>query len=229
MIKGALLQSNYIPWKGYFDIINQVDIFIVYDTVQYTKNDWRNRNRIKTPTGVKWLTIPVIQEKLGQPINLTRVADSRWRRKHWKAICQNYNKSEFFKNYYQCFEEAYLNCDQVMLSAINLKFIKLICELLGIKTEILDASDFIVSGNKSERIVEICKNAGVQHYISGPAARDYIDETVFSDNHIVLSYMDYTGYLEHPQLYPPFDHSVSIIDLIFNTGPNYKQYMKSFS
>jgi hypothetical protein len=229
LIKGALLQSNYIPWKGYFDIINQADKFIIYDTVQYTKNDWRNRNKIKTPGGAQWLTIPVLQEKLAQPINQTRASDSHWRKKHWKSIFQNYNKCQFFKDYHQYFEEIYLNCNQVMLSEINLKFIRSVCQLLGIRTEILDSSDFMVSGNKSQRIVEICKKAGIQHYISGPAAKNYLDETLFLSNQIAVSYVDYTGYPEYPQLYPPFDHNVSIIDLIFNTGPNYKQYMKSFS
>jgi hypothetical protein len=227
-IKGAILQSNYIPWKGYFDIINRADKFIIYDSVQYTKNDWRNRNKIKTPAGPQWLTIPVIQEALAQSIQRTRVAGSHWRKKHWKSIVQNYNQAPFFKDYKDHFEDLYSDSRLHSLSKINLEFIKRINNILGITTEILDSTDFDVSGDKSQRLIEICRQAGIDHYISGPAAKAYLDEALFMSHYIRLSYVSYDGYPEYPQLYPPFDHNVSVLDLIFNAGPRSNLYMKSF-
>ena len=136
MKKIAILQSNYIPWKGYFDLINMVDEFIFYDEVQYTKNDWRNRNKIKTPQGIQWLTIPVRQENLEQKIKDTKISDKKWNIKHWRTISQNYSKAKYFKDYKDIFEELYLTCDEEYLSEINYKFITTINEILGIKTKL---------------------------------------------------------------------------------------------
>ncbi|HIP48251.1 MAG TPA: hypothetical protein EYG92_04705, partial [Lutibacter sp.] len=130
MKKIAILQSNYIPWKGYFDLINMVDEFILYDEVQYTKNDWRNRNKIQTKQGVQWLTIPVRQKELSQLIKDTKITDKKWGKKHWATIRQNYSKAKYFKEYKDIFEELYLNCEEQYLSQINYKFIVVINEIL---------------------------------------------------------------------------------------------------
>ncbi|PKL37863.1 MAG: hypothetical protein CVV44_15100 [Spirochaetae bacterium HGW-Spirochaetae-1] len=226
--KVAILQSNYIPWKGYFDLINMVDEFILYDDVQYTKNDWRNRNRIKTVQGVQWLSIPVFKESLSQKIKDTKIIQQDWNKKHWKTIKINYAKAQYFKDYSDNFENAYMTCTYKNLSAINYSFIKAINNILGITTKISFSSEYSFKGDKTEKIISILKEAKATEYLSGPAARDYIDENLFQQEGITLAWMNYSGYREYTQLYPPFEHAVSVIDLIFNEGPKANRYLKSF-
>ncbi len=178
MKKIAILQSNYIPWKGYFDLINMVDEFIFYDEVQYTKNDWRNRNKIKTPQGIQWLTIPVRQESLDQKIKDTKISDKKWNIKHWRTISQNYSKSKYFKDYKDIFEELYLKCDEEYLSQINYKFITTINEILEIKTKLRWSSEFELVDGQTEKLLGICKDCNADIYLSGPAAKDYFNEEV---------------------------------------------------
>ena len=226
----AILQSNYIPWKGYFDLINMVDEFIFYDEMQYTKNDWRNRNKIKTPNGSIWLTIPVeTSGSFGQTIKETKVCyKNKWYAKHWSSVSQNYSKAVYFKDYKDIFEELYLNTKEEYLVDINYKFISTINKILNINTKISYPGDYQLSEGKTERLIDLCKKTGASEYISGPAAKDYIVEELFKNENIKLTWMDYSGYKEYNQLYPPFEHSVSILDLIFNEGPNATSYMKSF-
>ncbi len=229
MKKIAILQSNYIPWKGYFDLVNMVNEFILYDDMQYTRRDWRNRNYIKTPDGLMWLTIPVeVKGKYFQKIKDTKVSDLTWLRKHWSAIVNNYSKAENFSKYKDLFENLYLGSNEEYLSQINFRFITEICKILGIKTKISWSMDYELLEGKTERLVGLCKSAQATHYISGPSAKDYIVEDIFRKEGIELSYMDYSGYPEYRQLYGPFEHGVSIIDLILNEGLNATKYMKSF-
>ena len=226
----AIVQSNYIPWKGYFDLINFADEFILYDDVQYTKNDWRNRNKIKTQNCSIWLTIPVRQKgHVYQKICEAVVSDSRWNRKHWNSIVTNYSRSIYFPTYRQLFEDLYLNCDERLLSQINYRFIIAICQILGINTKISWVMDYhLVEKEKNDRIMELCAKAQATEYLVGPAAKSYINEELFIQEGISLRYMDYSGYPEYGQLFPPFEHGVSIIDLILNEGPDALKYMKSF-
>ncbi len=226
--KIAIIQSNYIPWKGYFDIINMVDEFILYDDVQYTKNDWRNRNRIKTRDGAQWITIPVHQHTLSQKIRDTKVAGNAWRKKHWKTIIVNYSHSKHFKEYRDIFEDHYLNRNEQFLSEINYCFINLINGILDINTKISWSTDYQSSSSKTERLVNLCNITGASEYITGPAAREYLDEELFAGEGIRITYMDYSGYPEYHQMHPPFEHRVSILDLIFNEGLRAKDFMKSF-
>lgn len=229
MKKIAIIQSNYIPWKGYFDIINMVNEFILYDTEQYTKRDWRNRNKIKTPNGPLWLTIPVeVKGKYFQRICDTKVSNKNWNKEHWKTIIHNYSKAKYFKYYKDQFEELYLNCNEDYLSMINYKFILEINNILGIKTKIRWSSDFNIKGEKSEKLLSICKQCNATYYISGPAAKDYLNTELFIKEGITVEWMSYDNYPEYNQLYPPFIHEVSVIDLIFNEGPYAINYMKSF-
>lgn len=230
MKKVAILQSNYIPWKGYFDIINMVDEFILYDDMQYTRRDWRNRNKIKTADGVKWLTIPVESKgKYFQKINQTKVTGNDWIDKHKRAIEINYSKAPYFDKYYNVIEEVYEGCrNEEMLSKINYRFIVKICELLGIQTLITWSSDYELADGKTERLVGLVKSAGGGMYLSGPAAKDYIEDECFKNAQIELRYMDYSGYPMYPQLFGSFVHEVSVLDLIFNVGDNAIKYMKSF-
>ena len=226
--KVAIIQSNYIPWKGYFDLINYADEFVFYDHVQYTKNDWRNRNLIKTKSGTNWITIPVRVESMGQLIKDTKIADERWKKKHWKSIAQAYSKAKFFMDWKEYFEELYMKMDEKYLSKINYKFIVAINQCLKINTKLSYPSDFSLKKERTERLIDICKTTKATTYISGPAAKNYIDEQLFHEEGIDILWMDYSGYPEYHQLYPPFDQNVSIIDLIFNEGPDAQKYMKSF-
>lgn len=220
MKKIAVIQSSYIPWKGYFDIIHDADIFVFYDDVQFTKKDWRNRNKIKTPNGALWLTIPVSHKdhKLIYEIKLT---DKRWQKKHWKNIVQFYTKAAYFTTYKAFFEYIYLGKEWDSLSELNQFLIKTIStEFLGIKTESIDSRQLSVVGKKLDGLMDILKKTGAGVYISGPKAKKYIDERLFDDAGITLIYKDYAGYPEYPQFFPPFVHEVSILDLLFHTGPD---------
>jgi hypothetical protein len=230
MIKKALItQSNYIPWKGYFDNINAVDVFVVYDDMQYTKRDWRNRNQIKTPQGPHWLTIPVeVKGKYFQKINETIVSEEDWGDKHWKTIQSNYSKAPFFKQYKDYFETIYLDRNLKYITEINVSFIKTINKILGINTQIIDSREFELVEGKTERLVDICKKINATDYYTGPAAKDYMDESLFEDQSIKIHYFDYSNYPVYPQLFGEFTHYVSILDLIFNKGEEAKNYMKTF-
>jgi hypothetical protein len=224
----AILQSSYIPWKGYFDLIRAVDEFILLDDVQYTHQDWRNRNIIKTPRGPRWLTVPIKGKgKFGQTIEETLVSDPHWGRTHWQIIAQNYREAPFFSQYRSELEPAYLECREERLSRINYRLLMLICGVLDIRTKISWSTDYAVSNAKTERLVDLCRQAGATVYLSGPAAREYIQAELFADAGIGLQYVNYDGYREYPQLFPPFDHKVSIVDLLFNVGPDALQYMKA--
>jgi hypothetical protein len=226
--KTAISQSNYIPWKGYFDLINKVDEFILYDDAQYTRRDWRNRNKIKTPNGTQWLTIPVdVKGKYLQKINETKVSDKGWGVKHWQQIKQNYAKAKNFKKYKDIFEELYLSCKQEYLSEVNYKFIIAINQILQIKTKIRFSSEFEIYGNQTEKLINICKQCKATVYISGHAAKRYFDEQLANKENIQVQWMNYDNYKEYQQLYPPFEHGVTILDLIFNADAT--KFMKSFT
>lgn len=225
----AILQSNYIPWKGYFDIIHSVDEFVLYDDAQFTQGDWRNRNRIKTRDGLQWLTIPVeVKGKLSQKIRDARISDKGWAVKHWKALTHNYSKAEFFKDYRELFEELYLTCEEEFLSRVNFRFLEAINRALGIETRISRSSDFKLAAGKNERLVSLCRDTGATKLLLGPAAQAYLEPSLFQREGVEVEWMDYSGYPEYRQLFPPFEHGVTILDLLFNEGPNAKTFMKSF-
>ena len=227
MKRAAILQSNYIPWKGYFDMIAAVDEFILYDHVQYTRQDWRNRNRIKTPLGAQWLTVPVHIEGLyHQTLRDTRIAGTAWAEKHWKALKQNYGRAAHFEEVAALVEPLYGENRQVLLSRLNRAFIEAVCAFLGIGTRISNSCDYALAPGKTERLADLCAQVGADEYVSGPAARDYIEERCFSDRGIRLTWFDYGGYPEYPQLWGEFIHEVSILDMLFNCGKDAPRYMK---
>jgi hypothetical protein len=225
----AILQSNYIPWKGYFDLIGLSDDFVLLDDVQYTKNDWRNRNRIKTQQGPAWLTIPVKHAgRFGQRIDEVCIAGDQWRVTHWRSIVQSYASAPYFATYRDRLEHTYAQASE-SLTEVNRRFIDCLCELLGIRTRISSSADYPTAGSPTERLVEICRALGASTYLTGPAARNYLDETLFVEADISVEYMDYSGYAVYPQLYPPFEHKVSIIDLLLTVGAEAPTYLKSGS
>lgn len=223
----AIIQSNYIPWKGYFEIIHACDEFMLFDEAQYTDNDWRNRNRIKTPQGVQWLTIPVkYSGRFGQLISETEVANPRWYIKHWKTLQANYARAPHFKTYRDELEAHYMSMAGVThLSQINRSFLEKINALLGIPTRLTWSHEYASEGKKADRVLSLCLQAGADVYISGPSARAYMDDNLFARHGVQVVYWDYSGYPEYPQLYPPFEHSVSVLDVLFHTGPDAPRYV----
>src|SRR6266581_574515 len=192
MKKVAIVQSNYIPWKGYFDLVNSVDEFILYDDVQFTRRDWRNRNVIKTPRGLEWMTIPVsVKGRYLQKICETRISEPAWGERHWAMLVHNYSKAPFFELYRPIFEPLYRRREP-LLSAANFCFIRAICGILGVATRISWSMDYRpLKEGKTERLVDLCRRAEGAHYVSGPAARDYIEPGLFEASGIALSFFDY--------------------------------------
>jgi hypothetical protein len=224
----VVLQSNYIPWKGYFDLIHDADLFIFHDDVQYTKNDWRNRNKIKTPKGAEWITIPVGTNERRLICEVT-ITDPGWQAKHWRVITQHYAASPYFARYRPFFEEVYRGRTWTSLSDLNQFLIRSIArDILHIDTLFADSREYALSSRKLERLLELVTKAGAQRYLSGPTCRDYIDPARFAQAGVVLAWKDYSGYPEYLQRYPPFEHSVSILDLIFNVGPHASSYIWSW-
>lgn len=227
MKKIAILQSNYIPWKGYFDMIAFVDEFILYDDMQYTRRDWRNRNQIKTPQGVQWLTVPVrVKGKYDQAIRETEIDGSWWAEAHWKSIAQNYRKAPHFEEIAAIFEPLYRQHRYTHLSVLNRELIETVCACLGITTKISNSWDYQLIGGKAERLADLCAQAGGTEYISGPSAKGYIEESIFAARGIKLGWFGYEGYPEYPQLWGEFAHGVSILDMLFNCGKNAPSFMK---
>jgi hypothetical protein len=178
---------------------------------------------------VQWLTIPVAHSgRSGQRIDEAETTDPRWPIKHWKSLAQNYSRAPYFAQYAERFEELYRQIDAARVAVVNRLFIDAICDTLGITTSISSSSDYTAEGNRSERVLALCQAVGATRYLSGPSAQGYLDEGLFRDAGIEVEYMDYSGYPEYPQLHPPFDHAVTVLDLIFNVGHESPAYMKSF-
>ncbi|MGG1944398.1 WbqC family protein [Trinickia sp. NRRL B-1857] len=224
MKKIAILQSNYIPWKGYFDIIASVDEFILYDDMQFTKNDWRNRNRIKTPTGLQWLSIPV-GANIHRRIRDVALPATGWAAQHWKALSLNYSAAAHFEPIASWLAPLYLENACLDLSSFNRTMIEAICAHLGIGTRISNSWDYTLIEGKTERLVSLCRQAGGTVYLSGPSARGYLDESLFAAAGIEVQWMRYGPYPEYPQLWGPFAHEVSVLDLLFNCGDDAPRYM----
>jgi hypothetical protein len=224
MTRLVILQSSYIPWKGYFDLINDADLFVFYDDVQYTKNDWRNRNKIKTAQGALWLSVPV-GSKINRRIHEVDITSSQWQSKHLALFTQNYSRSQYFKEYLHLLEKLYVKTVWKSLSELNQYATRIIAESLGIKTTFLDSRSFETDGSKLDRLLSLIMKTGADTYISGPSAKTYIDEDRFKQEGISLIWKDYSGYPAYPQRFPPFEHAVSVLDLLFNVGPRAPYYI----
>jgi WbqC-like protein family len=227
MKKVAILQSNYIPWKGYFDLIAAVDECILYDDMQYTRRDWRNRNKIKTPQGLQWLTVPVqVKGKYLQSIRETEIRNTGWAEEHWKALVCNYRRSPHFSEVSQWLEPYYRDRTYTHLSVLNRDLIEAVCRYLGISTSIRHSWDYQLMDGKSERLADLCRQANASEYLSGPAAQDYLDESIFKTQGIKVTWFDYGGYPEYSQLWGEFAHCVTILDMLFNCGSDTPTYMR---
>ena len=226
MKRVAIIQSNYIPWKGYFDLLAYVDEFILLDSVQYTRRDWRNRNKIKTPNGSIWLSIPVkVKGKYTQTIENTAIADSRWKYHHLRTLELNYARSPYFNSTITNLRDWY-NFETQYLSQMNEHLINQISDFLDLGTKIVNSRQMEFSSDKNQRLIDICKQVSADVYVTGMVSRNYLDENLFNKNSISVEWFDYEGYQEYPQLWGKFDHQVSILDAIFNCGNNAKKFLR---
>jgi len=226
MHKCAILQSNYIPWKGVFDMINQVDTFVFFEDVDYTKRDWRSRNQIKTANGLLWLTIPVKKAPRGAKIFEIEIAQTEnWQKKHYQNIVNAYKKAPFFHEYKFILDMIYLERKWMRLSEFNIYVTTCICEILALKTKFINAIDLKTSEQKDDKLIEICQKIGADFYLSGPAAKNYIIPNKFTEKNIQLAYISYENYPKYIQLHGEFDHYVSVLDVIFNCGADARKYI----
>jgi hypothetical protein len=215
----AIVQSNYVPWRGYFDLIASVDEFVLLDDVQYTRRDWRNRNRIKTATGTRWLTIPVqVSGRYTQTIAETRVADEGWAAQHWSIVRQSYAEARGFAEAAPFVEELYASVPDPSLSEVNRHFLAAICRRVEIGTPLTPSRDYRAEGTKTARLLDICRKAGATTYVSGPAAKDYLEEEAFAAAGIDVEWFEYGPYPAYEQVHPPFEPRVSILDTLLCTG-----------
>lgn len=221
----AISQSNYIPWKGYFDLIHDADVFVFYDDVQYTKSSWRNRNRVKAPQGAQWLTIPV-GAAIHRRVEDVAIEDRHWQRRHWRTLRQLYAKAPFFERYRAFLEEVYEKREWRSLAQLNRFLIEAVArQFLGIRTVFRCAQDYPAQGRNEDRVLNLLKALGADTYVSGPAAKAYLHPERFQAAGIELVWKDYSGYPEYPQAHAPFEHAVTILDLLFHAGPAAPYYI----
>jgi hypothetical protein len=229
-VRIAIIQSCYVPWKGFFDLIGRCDEYVILDRAQYAKRHWHNRNRIKTAAGLKWLTIPVLTKgRYEQPIDEVEI-EKPWAEKHWRALELTYRCAPFFEALAPTVRSWYERVDkEKCLSDVNALFLREIANLLGLGPRIMRDTAYPGHGAKTDRLLAIARAAGADRYLSGPSAKAYLDETVFAAAGIAVEWMSYEGYPEYPQLYGKFEHQVSVLDLLFNTGPDAPRYFHARS
>ena len=225
-MKVGIIQSNFLPWRGYFDFIREVDLFIIHDDLQYTKGDWRNRNRIKTPRGAEWITVPVSYRHTSQLIEETAVDYSTpWAQKMLNRIRESYRRAPHFETYFSELNDS-LTQPCASISDLNLSLIHWVCRHLEIDTRIRMSREYHPLGAKTERLIGILQQVKANTYLSGPAAQAYLIPEMFEQAGIQLEYKQY-DYSEYEQLYPPFDPAVSVIDLLFMKGEEARFYLEN--
>lgn len=225
MNRVGVIQPNYIPWRGYFYFIHEVDIFIFHDDIQYTKQDWRNRNKVRTLSGdLVWLSVPVRAKKDTLIMDVEIDYSSGWVRKHLAILEQSYSKAPFFREHFMPFKEL-LEKKIPLLSDLNIEICYLVCDWLGIKTTLIKSSTLSCSGKKDEKLISMLRKVDGTHYLSGPAAKNYIQPHLWQEAGIGLEYISYPDYPAYPQINPGFEPQVSILDLLFMTGPDAPRYI----
>ncbi|MFH1201746.1 MAG: WbqC family protein [Candidatus Omnitrophota bacterium] len=215
----SIHQPQYLPWLGYFDKIDRSDMFVFLDDVQFKKNEWQNRNKIKTSKDWQWVSVPVMHKFPQQIRAVTINNDIDWPRQHLNALIINYNKAPYFGDYIDFFKTVYSE-RWTYLSELNISIIKSIVKILGIKTKLVRSCDLKQPGLATEHLINICKNLGADTYLSGEGGRLYLETEKFKKQGIELIFQDF----RHPrykQLYEkkqPFIENLSIVDLLFNQG-----------
>ena len=222
----AVIQSCYVPWRGFFDLIGRCDQYVIFDRTQYVKRHWHNRNRIKTASGVEWFTIPVISKgRYGQPIDEVEI-EKPWAEKHWRTLELAYRRAPFFEALAPTVRDWYERAaKEKRLTEVNALFLREIASLLGLGTRIVRDTDYPTQGVKTERLLGIARAAGADRYLSGPSAKAYFDESLFASAGIGVEWMSYEGYPEYRQLHGPFEPAVSVLDLLFNVGSEAPGYL----
>jgi hypothetical protein len=227
-VRVGVIQSSFIPWRGYFDFIASVDVFVFHDDIQYTKGDWRNRNKIKTPKGTEWLTVPVSYKNVSQLICDTPIDYSvAWGRKHlglWRA---NYQAAPYFADAMELLADLD-SSKETTISQLNIKLIRRIAKHLGINTPMMLSSELALTGGKTDRLIDLLKKLDATTYLSGPSADGYLDKEAFRQHGIGLEYKSY-DYESYPQLWGAFEGAVTVLDLIANCGPGARQLVRSKS
>lgn len=215
----AIVQSAYVPWRGFFDMIRRCSEYVIFDQVQFTKRHWHNRNCIKTANGVQWLSIPVVSKsRFEQPIDEVEIAEP-WAEKHWRGIELAYRRAPDFASISTLIRPLYESAaSERRLTTINELFLRELSRQLGLTTRIARDTEYPAVGSKSERLLSICLAANATHYLSGPSAKEYLDEELFARHGVTVEWMDYAGYPAYCQLHGTFEPAVSVLDLLFNMG-----------
>ena len=216
----AIIQSCYIPWKGFFDLIGRCDTYVIYDTVDFSKGHWHNRNRIKRIGGDPWLTIPVkTANRLGQPMDEVTVA-GQWADRHWSMLEQSYRRSPYFASEAPAVRDLFQHLSgETLLTTINETFIRWLSSRLGLPTKIVRDRELSFSGDRNEKLIALCQSLGATTYLSGPSAKGYLDTAAFARAGIAVEWMIYGPYPEYPQPHGPFEHQVTVLDTLFCCGP----------
>ena len=225
-MKVAIHQPEHLPWLGFFHKMLMSDIFVLLDNVPYSKNDFQNRNRIRTrgtKNGWCWLTVPALtKDKFGQKINQVEINNaSAWKKKCWKSISYSYNQSKYFQDYRDFFHDMYHEKNWLKLVDMNVHIIKNLVQFLDMDAELVLASELGVSGRSTELLLKISQQLSADVYISGTLGKDYLDEAEFYQQGIHVVYQDFQ-HPEYPQVYEPFIPNMSVIDLLFNCGDKSK-------
>jgi hypothetical protein len=223
----GVIQSCYVPWRGYFDFIDSVDVFVIYDDVQYSSGSWRNRNQVKTSNGLRWLTVPVTY-RFGDPIDTVTIVQKsgvRWQELHRRLLHQALGPAPFFADAIGIWEAA-TTPDDSTLTPLNLRLIQGLCRYLDIDTRIVLSREYRTFGSKTARLISLLSQIGATTYLSGPSARGYLEEDLFRANGINLEYKSY-DYRPYPQLWGEFVGTVTVLDLIANCGPKSRDFLKS--
>ncbi len=224
----AAIQSSFLPWRGYFDFIASVDVFVFLDDVQYSKNGWRNRNRIKTPQGSRWITVPVRHRSIAQLIVDTEIDDRKnWRESHMRLWHENYGAAPYYRGVLELLGDMEQETIDT-ISELNIALTRRIAVNLQIGTRTMLSSDLRLSGSKTDRLVDLVKKLHATTYLSGPSADAYLDKDAFRKNGIRLEYKSY-DYGPYPQLWGPFEGAVTVLDLIANCGPNARNHIRSLT
>lgn len=216
----SINQPAYLPWLGYFHRIAKSDLHIVLDHVQFEKNSFTNRNKVRTAQGSTWLTVPVATKgKFGNlPINELEIADDRWRAKHWQTLKMNYSRGAHFRAHADFFEAIYASEWRKLDDLMDRITTYVLREALRIEAKVVRSSTLKARGTKSELVLNLCREVGANAYLSGPLGRNYLDESSFREAGIEVRYHDY-AHPVYPQVYAGFEPYMAIVDLLFNCGP----------
>ncbi len=229
-MKIAIAQPTYLPWLGYFDLLDQVDKFVLLDTVQFSKQSWQQRNRIKTPTGLLWLTVPVVfRGRLGQRIVDVEIREADFWRDHLRAVELNYRRAPFFDEYFSALSELLPSASSgLRLAELNIGLLCWLAGSLDIKTPIVRASELAVDGKRTHLLAEICSLLGATTYVSPLGSADYLlaELPILTGRGVDVVFQHY----DHPsyrQLFPPFQAHASALDLLFNEGGESQPIVRS--